>query len=97
MNFEIEQAVLGGLMELKNKDSDITNFVLNRLKTNFFTVNAHIEIFKAIKFLSNADKQFDSLSVSIVLKENPLVELFDVDRCYSHRSESSTIRQHADT
>lgn len=94
---EVEQAVLGGLMELKNKESDITIFLLNRLKTSFFTTKAHVEIFKAIKTLANMDKQFDSLTVSVATKDNPLVELLDVDRCYSYRSDIASIRQHTES
>ncbi len=96
MSYEIEQAVLGGLMELKNKESDIANFVLNKTKANFFNDHIHREIFKVIKTLSNADKQFDSLTVTVALKDNELVNIFDIDRCYSYRSDASTIRQHVE-
>lgn len=96
MSYEIEQAVLGGLMALKTKESDISNVVLSTLKTNFFMLPAHAEIFKTIKSLANQDKQFDSLSVSVALQNNELVEFFDVDRCYTHRSDATTIRQHTE-
>lgn len=94
MNYEIEQAVIGGLMGLQNKESDIANYALARLKKSFFENSVHAEIFKAIKTLANNDKYFDSLSVSMSLKDNELVGIMDVDRCYSFRSNSSTIRQH---
>lgn len=97
MQLEIEQAVLGGLMGLKTRESDVANFVLTKLKKNFFTIVQHAEIYKAIAILANDNKQFDSLSVSTALSNNDLVDIFDVDRCYAHRADASTIRQHTES
>jgi replicative DNA helicase len=95
--FEIEQSLLGGLMKLGNDQSDISNFVLNNLKTNSFYTRVHGEIYKAIKFLAASNMMFDQLSVASYLSKNSNVDIFDVDRCYSFHCDGNLLRQYTNT
>ena len=94
MSIEIERAVLGGLMEMRENNNDLSNYCLSRLKPSFFTVSTLREIYKAIKLLALDNKMFDTITVSSRLKENQLVQLLDVDQCFQYRSDAGNIRSH---
>ena len=92
--FEVEQSLLGGLMSLNNDDSDIAVFVLRTLKPASFFNRVHSEIYKAIKFLSASNQMFDQLSVASYLSKQTNVDIFEVDRCYSHHCQANLLRQY---
>lgn len=95
MSHEKEQALLGGLMKLNNKDSEVACYVLDTLKAKSFYNAVHCEIFKAILTLYKQDKLFDNLSVIQFLQTNQLVSMVDVDRCYQHYADSALMREYA--
>lgn len=95
MSNEKEQALLGGLMKLSNTDSDIANFVLEKLKPANFYTPTNREIFKAIKTLASTGNYFDNLSVIQATQNNSLVELYYIDACYQHRADNSLIKTYA--
>ena len=92
--FQMEQSILGGLMKLNNGSSDIAGYVLRSLKPNSFSNRVHSEIYKAIKILSSSDKHFDQLSVASYLDKHSNVDIFEVDRCYSHSCNTEVFRQY---
>jgi len=95
--FNIEQSLLGGLMKLNNDNSDIAGYVLRTLKPNSFFTHVHKEIYKAIKLLSSSNMLFDQLSVASYLAKQESVDIFEVDRCYSHHCDSNLLRQYTNT
>ncbi len=95
--FEIEQSLLGGLMKLRNEDSDIASYVLRTLNPNSFFNRVHSEIYKAIKFLASSNKLFDQLSVASFLAKQNEISIFEVDRCYLFHCGAKLLRQYANT
>ena len=95
--FQMEQSLLGGLMRLNNSSSDIASYVLRTLKPNSFFNRVHGEIYKAIKTLTLNEKQFDQLSVASYLDKHSEIDIFEVDRCYSHGCTTEVFRQYTQT
>lgn len=95
--FEIEQSLIGGLMKLNSDESDIALHVLRELKPNSFYNRTHREIYKTIKLLAASSKLFDSLSVASFLAKQNDVDIFEVDRCYSHYCDAKLLRQYSKT
>lgn len=95
MSFEKEQALLGGLMKLNSKESDIACYVLDTIKPAAFYSATHKEIYKAILNLYKQDRLFDNLSVLQLTADNNLVQLTDVDRCYQYHAEPQLMRDYA--
>lgn len=97
MSFEKEQALLGGLMKLNSKESDVACYVLDNLKPAMFYSLTHKEIFKAIHNLYKQDRLFDNLSVLQATTDNELVNLVDVDLCYQYHAEPQLMRSYANS
>lgn len=97
MSFEKEQALLGGLMKLNSKESDIACYVLDTMKASMFYSSVHKEIYKAIHKLYKQDRLFDNLSVLQSLSENNIVNLIDVDMCYQYHAEPQLMRDYANS
>lgn len=95
--FDIEQALLGGLMKINNNGSEIATWVFKELKPQSFYTRVHREIYKAIRLLSSTDNLFDSLSVSSYLAKQTDINILDVDRCYSYHCDASLLRSYSQT